>query len=364
MIDSTAQLPWAKFIGREPQPFDYEPFSSLLDGRVGFVTGAAGSIGSELVIGLARLGARQIIAFDHSERGVFDLEQACRRAGVSNRVECVLGDVRDRQALTQAMAAARPAFVFHAAAIKHVPIAERFPVQAAWTNVLGAHYAADAAKACGAAAFILISTDKAADPCGVLGATKAMAETVVARNDVRNGPRFLSVRFANVIGSHGSVGPIFVRQIMSGQALTLTERTATRYFITVTEAVSFILEIVRKGLAQEIGQGRVCAWQLPQPLSMWDFAQSLIAHFAPSVDNYPIDEIGLRPGEKLRELFVGPDEHVTRDEHGVMHITKPPLSEQKLAQILQGLETAVAAGDGRSCRALLTQTIDLQAAAE
>ena len=262
------------------------------------ITGAAGSIGSELVRQLVKLEPTVIYLIDRSENELFFLcEELMRRQPKAPLVD-VIQDVRDQRRLTRIMKEVQPTHVFHAAAFKHVPLMEFHLAEAVENNILGTWATLEAAEAAGAGKFVLISTDKAVRPSSVMGGTKRFAELLVAEATRANGMKGVIVRFGNVLGSNGSVVPLFQRQIAAGGPVTVTSREATRYFMTTPEAAQLVLQSV----ALPESAGKVALLDMGTPVRIWDLAERLIrlSGLRPGAD-IEIIETGLRPGEKLHE---------------------------------------------------------------
>jgi FlaA1/EpsC-like NDP-sugar epimerase len=272
------------------------------------VTGAGGSIGSELCLQIAAFAPRRLVLVGHGENSLFEVHGRLVRAGVpAHKLSIVLADVADAARVRAMFARERPRVVFHAAAHKHVPICEGNVCEAVRNNVLGTRTLAMAAAAARVAKFVMISTDKAVNPTSVMGATKRIAETICQSFDTHSSTEFVSVRFGNVLGSRGSVLPVFARQIEAGGPVTITHREMTRYFMTIPEAVSLVLVA-----ASTAHDGSVCVLDMGEPIAIADIAERLIRAmgYLP-VRDIAIVETGLRPGEKLYEELLTPEEGLT-----------------------------------------------------
>lgn len=306
-------------VGR--QPVDIEPGvdASYIRGRRVLVTGAGGSIGSELCQQISRLGPAELIMLDRDETALQQVQLSLSGHGLLDTPDVVLADIRDGAALTALFEKRRPDVVFHAAALKHLPMLEQYPLEAWKTNVLGTLNVLDAAVAAGVATFVNVSTDKAANPTSVLGASKRLAERLTSDFAARQPGRYLSVRFGNVLGSRGSLVPVFRSLIEAGRPLTVTHPEATRYFMTIPEACHLVLQ------AGGIGSpGEVLILDMGEPVRILDVAERMIAMSGRDVD---IVFTGLRPGEKLHEELVGEGETDTRPVHSqISHAMVPPLS--------------------------------------
>lgn len=293
-------------LGRPQQPLDRDAMETMIRGRRVLVTGAGGTIGSELVRQVLSYHPASITLFDASEHQLYliDLELAERFHHIPR--EAVLGDVRDAGRVDETMARIRPELVFHAAAYKHVPMVEANPIEGILTNVQGTRIVADACRANGVACMVQISTDKAVNPTNIMGATKRVAEQYIQALDpvsrAQGGTRYVVVRFGNVLGSNGSVVPLFKRQLEAGGPLTVTHRDVTRYFMTVREAVELVLQAAVVGIEDQDAVGRIFVLEMGAPVKILDLARQMIrlAGLQPDRD---IDIVftGLRPGEKLFE---------------------------------------------------------------
>jgi O-antigen biosynthesis protein WbqV len=294
-------------LGRPQQVLDRAPMQAMIEGKTVLITGAGGTIGSELVRQVAALKPKSIALFDHSEYALYliDLEFSESHPELPRRA--YLGDVRDQARLDQVFSEARPAIVFHAAAFKHVPLSESNPVETALTNIIGTRNVANASRRANLEAMVLISTDKAVHPTSVMGATKRIAESYCQALDLaetriaNGGTRFLTVRFGNVLGSTGSVVPLFQRQIANGGPVTVTHEDTTRFFMTTREAVQLVLQAASLPPGAD-GAGKIFVLDMGEPVRIQDLARQMIrlAGLAPGQD---IDIVysGLRPGEKLHE---------------------------------------------------------------
>jgi FlaA1/EpsC-like NDP-sugar epimerase len=295
-------------LGRDPIRLELPELARQLADQVVLVTGAAGSIGSELVRQIALHRPRRLVLLDQAETPLYYLELDLLAAELPFEVVTVVGSVTDADLVERVMRRYRPNRVFHAAAYKHVPLMEANPEEAVRTNVLGTYLIADAAARAGASAFILVSTDKAARPANVMGATKQMAERVVLYLQGRYPDcAFGAVRFGNVLGSSGSVIPVFRRQLERGDPLTVTDENATRYFMTIAEAVQLILQA---SLLEDL-KGQVAMLDMGEPVRIADLARDLLRLSGqPYRPGQNVVLTGLRPGEKLHEELTGPGEEV------------------------------------------------------
>jgi FlaA1/EpsC-like NDP-sugar epimerase len=292
-------------LGREPVRMDLDRLGGYVTGRIVLVTGAGGSIGSELCRQIARVGPSKLVLLDHAEDNLFQI----RRELVEDRhvlnTVAVLADCKEGERMREVFAEHRPAIVFHAAAYKHVGLMEDNPVEAVRNNALATRLMCQVAGESGTKAFVLISTDKAVSPATVMGASKALAEWAVEAADQRfPGTAFCAVRFGNVLGSSGSVVPIFRRQIAAGGPLTVTHRDMTRYFMTIPEAVQLV---IRAGSL--LTGGEVFVLEMGEPVRIMDLARDMIrlSGLEPERD-IAIEVVGPRPGEKLHEELFNPYE--------------------------------------------------------
>jgi O-antigen biosynthesis protein WbqV len=353
-----------ELLSRAPVRLDPQPVRALVAGRRVLVTGAGGSIGSELARQIAASGPAQLTLLDAAEANLFHIDRELGEAwpGLSRRD--VLCDVRDAVRLEQVFAAERPELVFHAAALKHVTLVENHPCEGVRTNVLGSRNVAVAAKACGAAHLALISTDKAVAPASVMGATKRVAEAVVRQFGAgphENGEktRVSVVRFGNVLGSAGSVVPIFQHQIARGGPVTLTDARVERYFMTIPEAVQLVLRAVALSAADQEPPTGVLTLEMGEPVKIIDLARRMIElqGLVPDKD-IEIKITGLRPGEKLTEALVDVNEVARPKAEGVTEAAPlhplPPIAPAALA----ALEAAALAGDEFGVRAQLFALVE------
>jgi FlaA1/EpsC-like NDP-sugar epimerase len=299
-------------LGRDPVALDTELLRRDITNRTVMVTGAAGSIGSELCRQVARLAPERLVLFEMAESALFGLEHEMRAAFPHVPLVPVIGDVRDRRRVREVVAANLPAVIYHAAAYKHVPVMEAHPVEAVKNNVLGTRVVAEAAAEYGVGRFIMVSTDKAVRPTNVMGATKRVAELVVQNmNGSGKETTFVAVRFGNVLDSVGSVIPIFRKQLETTGKLTVTHPDASRYFMLIPEAAGLILQAGSMGHG-----GEVFVLDMGSPVKILDLASNMIRLSGKELGvNAEIVFTGLRPGEKLHEELVVEGEDVERTSH-------------------------------------------------
>ena len=338
-------------LGRPQTALDRDAMRALIEGRRILVTGAGGSIGSELVRQICDFGPSELVLLDHSEANLYaiDLETAERKPDL--RRHAVLADVRDRGRLDRMFGKFRPHLVFHAAALKHVPMVEANIFEGVMTNVVGTVNVADACVKAMVAAMVLISTDKAVNPASVMGATKRIAERYCQALDIRrgtgNGTRCVTVRFGNVLGSTGSVVPLFQRQLAGGGPLTLTDPEMTRYFMTVREAVQLVLQASALGSRNHQQEGKILVLDMGEPVRIVDLARQMIrlAGLRPDVD-IKIEIIGPRPGEKLaEEMFHGGEPLVPTEIKGILAAAPRAADAGELARAVGELAEACGRAD-------------------
>ena len=325
-------------LGRQQVESDLGAVRSILDGRRVLITGAGGSIGSEIVRQVLRFDPAEVVLLDHDETHLHDLVS---EIGASEKLYTALADVRDFDRILSIFARHRPEVVFHAAAHKHVPMLELHPEEAVRTNVAGTGSVVDAAVATGVGRFVLISTDKAIRPVSVMGASKRIAEELVRTVQGRR-VVFCAVRFGNVLGSRGSVIPTFLRQIARGGPVTVTDSSMTRYFMSVDESVQLVLQAA--ALAEG---GEVFTLDMGEPVNILDLARKVVrlSGHVPGKD-VEIAIIGPRPGEKLTEDIMDECEAVLPSGHPKIVVSRPPLPHPAtLRQALRELEDLIAHGD-------------------
>ena len=333
-------------LGRRPVQTDLAGISGHFAGRRILVTGAGGSIGAELCRQLDRFSPAELIMVDRDESALHAVQLALRGRALLDSDETVLADIRDPRRVREVFERFQPQIVFHAAALKHLPLLERYPAEAVKSNVLGTQTVLEAAARCGVASFVNISTDKAAGPVSVLGYSKRIAERLTAHMATQTGGSYLSVRFGNVLGSRGSVLTALSAQIETGGPVTVTHPDVTRYFMTVDEAVQLVLQAAVIGTS-----GEVLVLDMGEPVRIADIARQLAAGASRPVD---LVFTGLRPGEKLAEDLLGPGEADRRPHHPLIrHAPVVPLAPDVLS-------TVDVAADAESLRRALARcaTVD------
>ena len=332
-------------LGREPVQIDTSEIESYLKDKVVLVTGAAGSIGSELCQQIATFHPDLLVALDQDETGLFELRQELKLRPSPLKLSVVVGDIRDEGRVRNVFAYYRPKVVFHAAAYKHVSMMEENPEEAVRNNVLGTEVVGEAACLYGTEKFVFISTDKAVNPTCVMGATKRLAEIVVQNLNERNSCRFMAVRFGNVLGSRGSVVPIFWEQIQRGGPVTITHPEMRRYFMTPSEAALLVLQ------SGAIGNGgEVFVLDMGAPVAILDLAREMIrlAGLEPDKD-IPIVFTQPYPGEKLFEDILTAEEGTFASKHHRIYVarTNNIKAGERLKEALEQLQALVSQGDGQ-----------------
>jgi FlaA1/EpsC-like NDP-sugar epimerase len=314
-------------LGRHRIDTDVSSIAGYLLGRRVLVTGAGGSIGAELVRQLSAYGPSELMLLDRDESALHGLQLELEGRALLDTPNLIVADIRDRDTVDEVLADRRPDVVFHAAALKHLPLLERHPAEAVRANVLGTHHLLEASLANGVQRFVNISTDKAADPTSVLGYTKAIAERLTADASRRSAGTFLSVRFGNVLGSRGSVLTAFRAQIRTGGPVTVTHPDVTRYFMTAEEAAELVIQAGALGV-----DGEVLVLDVGSPVRIADVAARLVAQAEADV---PIVFTGLRPGEKLAESLWGEQEHPRRGPHPLIsHLLAPRLDASVITELM------------------------------
>jgi FlaA1/EpsC-like NDP-sugar epimerase len=331
-------------LGREPIEVDLASIASYLAGETVLVTGAGGSIGAELCRQIARVAPARIVLVDNSEAALFDVERELVEEREFSAVAPVLGDCGDRAKMSQVFERYRPTLVFHAAAYKHVALLEANPLEAVRNNTLATKVMADVAVEYGSARFVLVSTDKAVSPKNLMGQSKTVCEWIVEaygnREDVST--RFVAVRFGNVLNSSGSVIPIFRRQIEKGGPVTVTHPEMTRYFMTIPEAVSLVVQAGAIG-----GRGQVYVLDMGEPVKILDLARNMIRLSGKEPEkDIAIEFIGPKPGEKLTEALWDNSETVGPTSHAkIFRAARAPIDPGWLDDELGELEEMVARGE-------------------
>ncbi|HUC62015.1 MAG TPA: nucleoside-diphosphate sugar epimerase/dehydratase [Alphaproteobacteria bacterium] len=344
-------------LGRAQTVLDRAGMAALVAGRRVAVTGAGGTIGAELVRQIVELGPARLALIDNGEFNLYLIEREVAELKPGLARTALLADVRDARRIHLVMTEEKPDLVFHAAALKHVPMVEQNPCEGTLTNLVGTRNVADACHAAGVKAMVQISTDKAVNPSSVMGATKRAAESYCQARDLvaaagRSGTRYITVRFGNVLGSTGSVVPLFQRQIERGGPITVTHPDIKRYFMTVREAVELVLQAAALGLAGGAEAGKIFVLDMGEPVRILDLARQMIrlAGLRPERD-IEIRFTGLRPGEKLAEELLHESEPLAPTRVQGILLADPRAAD--LALIGRAVdEIAEAASDGRDAQVL------------
>src|SRR5690606_21065064 len=328
--------------------------------RVVMVTGAGGSIGSELSRQIAAIGPSMLAVTDSSEFMLYTLESELKHKCVGEKLVARILDVRDQPRVIQLIRDLKPDVIFHAAALKHVPMMEENPLEAIKTNVLGTRNVADAALAQGVETFVMISTDKVVNPTSIMGATKRAAEAYCQALDIQSTTtRFRTVRFGNVLGSNGSVVPRFREQIATGGPVTVTHPDIVRYFMTIPEAVRLVLHASAHAMSIGNGRGKIMVLDMGKPVRIADLAERMIrlAGFRPRVD-IDIVHTGLRPGEKLYEELFDPSEVPDeRTEEGYVIASPRVIDRELLERTLAEISACAVSEDATRALELLQHIV-------
>ena len=324
-------------LGREQHQIDNTEVFELLSEKKVLVTGGGGSIGSELCRQIAKSDPKQLVIFDIYENNAYDIQQELIKNHPDLNLKVLIGSVRNTKRINDVMQTYRPDVVFHAAAHKHVPLMEESPNEAIKNNVIGTYKTALAASEAGVKRFVLISTDKAVNPTNIMGASKRLCEMVVQMMNRHSKTEFVAVRFGNVLGSNGSVIPLFKEQIVAGGPVTVTDKNIIRYFMTIPEAVSLILQ------ASCYAQGgEIYVLDMGEPVRIDDMARNMIrlSGFTPDVD-IKIEYTGLRPGEKLYEELLMNEEGLQSTQNSLIYIGKPiEMDDELFLKQIKELEEA------------------------
>ena len=324
-------------LGRDPVVVDNDGIHSFLQGKVVMVTGGGGSIGSELCRQIAREDPKLLIIFDIYENNAYDIQQELKRKYPYVRVETLIGSVRNTNRLHYVFQTYHPEIIYHAAAHKHVPLMEESPNEAIKNNVLGTLKLSSLAAEYHVKKFVLISTDKAVNPTNIMGASKRLCEMVIQMMNRQTGTDFVAVRFGNVLGSNGSVIPLFKKQIEDGGPVTVTDKRIIRYFMTIPEAVALVLQA---GLYAHGGE--IFVLDMGEPVKIDDMARNLIrlSGLEPDVD-IQIVYTGLRPGEKLYEEMLMSEEGLKETPNKLIHVGEPiEMDDELFEKQLEMLEKA------------------------
>ncbi|BDG37658.1 polysaccharide biosynthesis protein [Saccharococcus caldoxylosilyticus] len=313
-------------LGREPVELDIESISSYIENKVILVTGAGGSIGSEICRQVCQFHPKKIVLLGHGENSIYQIDTELRNQ-YKDQIDIVpvIGDIQDRERMFEVMEEHKPHVVYHAAAHKHVPLMEYNPKEAVKNNIFGTKNVAEAAATFGVQTFVLISTDKAVNPTNVMGATKRFAEMIIQQLDKQSKTKFVAVRFGNVLGSRGSVIPLFKKQIQAGGPVTVTHPDMTRYFMTIPEASQLVIQAgaLAKG-------GEIFVLDMGEPVKIVDLAKNLIKLSGYTVEEIGIEFTGIRPGEKLFEELLNENEVHPEQVFPKIFIGKATMVDEKI----------------------------------
>jgi FlaA1/EpsC-like NDP-sugar epimerase len=353
-VNALREIEVEDLLRRAPARIDLDEVSRLLRGRSVLITGAGGSIGSELARQAVHFGARQLVLLGRGENSIFDIVGSLRSGHEPYQLEPVILDVRDRAGLFRLFERVRPDVVFHAAAHKHVPLMEQYPEEAIATNILGTANVISAASAYGVSSLVFISTDKAVNPSSVMGATKRIGELLIAAAARQTGRAYVCVRFGNVLSSRGSIVPTLRRQLARGGPLTITHPDATRYFMTIPEAVQLVLQSAV--LAQA---GDTFVLDMGAPVRVVQLAEDLARLHGMEVGvDVDIEFVGLRPGEKLVEdLFFEDEQPAATTHEAIRRVIQTGSAGGDLAQLLAELGALAARGDRDGIVAALRRAV-------
>ncbi len=348
-------------IGRPQAAIDTKTISQLIKGKKVLITGAGGSIGAELSKQIVSFAPDEITLIDNCEYNLYAIDWDIRNKNESLSINTVLADIRDKDKIKNIFKTHKPDIVFHAAALKHVPLVELNPTEGILTNVIGTRNVAEAALSVKAQAFVQISTDKAVNPTNIMGASKRIGEYYAQALDLEDkGTRFITVRFGNVLGSSGSVVPLFKKQLEMGGPITITHPDIKRYFMTIKEAVGLVLQASSAAITQNKGErGYIFVLDMGDPLKIMDVARQMIrlADLEPDVD-IQLKVIGLRPGEKLfEELFDDGEKQLKTNIPSTFAANPAPLKLSKIKSSIKDLEKMAEGNDISGIIALIDQIV-------
>ena len=305
-------------LGRDPIQLDNHNIKNLINGKVVLVTGGGGSIGSELCRQIMLHNPKQLLLLDNYENGLYDIEQELKTLHPNSDIFAVVANIRELDRLDAIFNNYNPEIVFHAAAHKHVPLMENNPTEAIKNNVFGTYNLVNCADKYNVKRFILISTDKAVNPTNIMGASKRLCEMIIQAKDKQSNTEYVAVRFGNVLGSNGSVVPLFKRQIAHGGPVTVTHKEITRFFMTIPEAVALVLQAITYAEG-----GEIFVLDMGEPVKIYDLAKSLIELSGYTLgEDMEIEITGMRPGEKLYEELLMNEENLQQTKHEKIFITE------------------------------------------
>ena len=319
LIQSFRDVQIEDLLGRDPIKLDNKNIGKLIENKVVLVTGGGGSIGSELCRQIIKFKPSKLVIVDIYENNLYDIEQELKFNYPDMEIDAIVASVREKHRLNEIFEQYHPYLVFHAAAHKHVPLMETSPLEAIKNNVFGTYNTVRCADEYGVKRFILISTDKAVNPTNIMGATKRLCELIIQAKNKVSKTEYAAVRFGNVLGSNGSVVPLFKKQIAKGGPVTVTHKEITRFFMTIPEAVSLVLQAMSGAKG-----GEIFVLDMGKPVKIYDMALKLIklSGLEPDVD-IQIKVTGLRPGEKLYEELLMAEEGLTETKHDKIHVARP-----------------------------------------
>lgn len=319
LIQSFRDVQIEDLLGRDPIKLDNKNIGKLIEDKVVLVTGGGGSIGSELCRQIVKFKPSKLVVVDIYENNLYDIEQELKFNYPEMEIHAIVASVREKHRLNEIFEQYHPYLVFHAAAHKHVPLMETSPLEAIKNNVFGTYNTVKCADEYGVKRFILISTDKAVNPTNIMGATKRLCELIIQAKNKVSKTEYAAVRFGNVLGSNGSVVPLFKKQIAKGGPVTVTHKEITRFFMTIPEAVSLVLQAMSGAKG-----GEIFVLDMGEPVKIYDMAIKLIklSGLEPNVD-IQIKVTGLRPGEKLYEELLMAEEGLTETKHDKIHVARP-----------------------------------------
>ncbi|SFB04631.1 MULTISPECIES: nucleoside-diphosphate sugar epimerase/dehydratase [unclassified Bacillus (in: firmicutes)] len=334
-VNSFRDVQVEDLLGREPVELDMGSISEIVTGKTVMVTGAGGSIGSEICRQICKFNPQKIVLVGHGENSIYLIDMELRKEyGETIEIVPVIGDIQDRTRMFEVMEQHLPYVVYHAAAHKHVPLMEYNPREAVKNNIFGTRNVAEAADTFGVNTFVLISSDKAVNPPNVMGATKRFAEMIVQHLAQRSQTKFVAVRFGNVLGSRGSVIPLFKKQILNGGPVTVTHPDMTRYFMTIPEASRLVIQA--GSLARG---GEIFVLDMGEPVKILDLAKNLIKLSGYRIEEIGIKYAGIRPGEKMYEELLNENEVHKKQVFPKIHIGKAALpAENTLLDFMRDFE--------------------------
>lgn len=322
-LNKVRDVSYEDLLGRAPVKLDTEGIEQYITNKTVMITGGGGSIGSEICRQIAKFKPKEVVLFDIYENGVYELEQELRYGKVDVNIKCVIASITDKRRLENTFKKYKPEVIFHAAAHKHVPLMESNPSESVLNNVFGTLNLAQCADKYKVKRFVMISTDKAVNPTNIMGATKRLCEMIIQSMDKKSETEFVAVRFGNVLGSNGSVVPLFKKQIAQGGPVSVTHPEINRFFMTIPEAAQLVLQA---GAFAEGGE--IFVLDMEDPVKIYDLACDLIrlSGFEPEED-IKIEFVGLRPGEKLYEEVLTAEEGLNKTVHEKIFIGRPTFDD-------------------------------------